>query len=243
MKIVAIIQARMGSTRLPGKVLLDLEGASVLARVLARVKRAATIGEVVVATSDGPGDDVIVTECKRLGTNVFRGNENDVLDRYYRAAQFSKADVVVRITADCPLLDPKITDHTVSEFLQHHPDYASNALIRTYPRGLDTEVFTIAALERAWREGSERHQRAHVTPYIYQNPERFRVLAVQGERDYSGFRWTLDTEQDLEFLRAVYMRFAGRDDFGWQDVRKVLECEPELLELNRNVIQKALHEG
>lgn len=233
----------MGSTRLPGKVLLDLEGASVLARVLARVKRAATIGEVVVATSDGPGDDVIVTECKGLATNVFRGDENDVLDRYYRAAQFSEADVVVRITADCPLLDPKITDHTVSEFLQHRPDYASNALIRTYPRGLDTEVFTIAALERAWREGSERYQRVHVTPYIYQNPERFQVLAVQGERDYSSFRWTLDTEQDLEFLRAVYMRFAGRDDFGWQDVRNLLEREPELLELNRNVIQKALREG
>jgi spore coat polysaccharide biosynthesis protein SpsF len=243
MKIVAIVQARMGSTRLPGKVLLDLEGASVLARVLARVKRASTIGEVIVATTNGPGDDVIVTECKRIGTNVFRGDENDVLDRYYRAAQFSNADVVVRITGDCPLLDPKITDYTVNEFLEHRPDYASNALIRTYPRGLDTEVFTIAALEGAWREASEHYQRAHVTPYIYENRERFRVLAVQGDQDHSGFRWTLDTEQDLAFLRAVYTRFAGRDDFGWHDVRNVLEREPHLLELNRNVTQKALHEG
>jgi spore coat polysaccharide biosynthesis protein SpsF len=243
MKIVAIIQARMGSTRLPGKVLMDLEGATVLARVLARAKRAVTINQVVVATSDLPADDVIIGECKRLAATVFRGDENDVLDRYYRAAQFSKADVVVRITADCPLLDPEVTDHTVSEFLDQRPDYASNALIRTYPRGLDTEVFTITALERAWREASERYQRAHVTPYIYQNPEQFRVLAVKGEQDYSGFRWTLDTPQDLEFLRAVYARFPGRDDFGWLDVRNLLEREPHLLELNRNVAQKALHEG
>ncbi len=243
MKIVAIIQARMGSTRLPGKVMLDLEGATVLAHVIARVKRSSTIGEVVVATSDGAGDDVIVVECKRLATNVFRGDENDVLDRYYRAAQFSSADVVVRITADCPLLDPEITDYVVSEFLGQRPDYASNTLVRTYPRGLDTEVFTMAALERAWHEASEPYHRAHVTPYLYQNPERFRLLAVGGQQDFSGFRWTLDTPEDLEFLRAVYAGFPDREDFGWLEVRSLLEREPHLLELNRNVAQKDLHEG
>lgn len=243
MKIVAIIQARMGSVRLPGKVMLDLEGDSVLARVVARVKRARTIGEVMVATSDGAGDDVIVAECKRLAANVFRGDEHDVLDRYYQAAKFARAEIVVRITADCPLLDPETTDSTVSKFLEQRPDYASNALVRTYPRGLDTEVFTFAALEQVWREATERYQRAHVTPYIFQNPERFRVLAIQGQRDYSGFRWTLDTREDLEFLRAVYARFPGRDDFGWSEVLSVLEREPYLSELNRNVAQKDLHEG
>ncbi len=156
----------MGSTRLPGKVLKDLEGETALARVLARVRRAAMIGEVLVATSDAPGDDVIVVECKRLDTMVFRGDESDVLDRYYRAAQFSKAEIVVRITADCPLIDPQITDKTVNEFLKERPDYASNALIRTYPRGLDTEVFSLQTLECAWRKSSEPYQRAHVTPYI-----------------------------------------------------------------------------
>src|SRR5258706_11433091 len=137
--VVAIIQARMGSTRLPGKVLKDLEGGTVLSRVVARAKRAATIGEVIVATSDAAGDDVIVTECKKLNAKVFRGDEKDVLDRYYRAAQLFKADVVVRITSDCPLIDPEVTDKTVGEFLKERPDYASNALERTYPRGLDTE--------------------------------------------------------------------------------------------------------
>ncbi len=243
MKIVAIIQARMGSTRLPGKVMLDLGGDSVLARVVARVKRARSIAEVMVATSDGSGDDVIVEECKRVETKVFRGDENDVLDRYYRAAQFSRAEAVVRITADCPLLDPEITDVTVNEFLDKRPDYASNVLVRTYPRGLDTEVFTTSALEHAWRESAERYQRAHVTPYIFQNPQRFRLLAVQGQQDYSRFRWTLDTPEDLEFLRAVYARFPGRDDFGWGEVLSLLEREPHLSELNRNVAQKELHEG
>ncbi len=243
MKIVAIIQARMGSTRLPGKVLKDLGGDTVMARVLARVKRAATIGEVVVATSDTPRDDVIVAESRRLDTRVFRGDEKDVLDRYYRVAQLSKAEVVVRITADCPLIDWELVDETVKRFLDELPDYASNALVRTYPRGLDTEVFSLQALERAWRESSDPDQRVHVTPFIYQNPERFKVLAVKGEKDYSGLRWTLDTEQDLEFLRAVYAKFPGRDDFRWSDVLSLLEREPHLSELNRNVVQKALHEG
>ena len=242
-RVIAIIQARMGSTRLPGKVLKDLEGDTVLARVLARVKRAATISEVLVATSDAAGDDVIVTECKRLGTKVFRGNENDVLDRYYRAAQFSRAETVVRITADCPLIDPQITDKTVNEFLKNRPDYASNTLIRTYPRGLDTEVCTIHALESAWRDASEPYQRTHVMPFLYQHPDRFKLLAVQGEKNCSDLRWTLDTAEDLEFLLAVYSRFGGRDDFGWQDVLAVLEREPDLLLINRHIAQKAMHEG
>ena len=242
-RVVAIIQARMASTRLPGKVLKGLQGETVLARVLARVRRAATISEILVATSDAQGDDVIVAECKRLDARVFRGDENNVLDRYYRAAQFSKAEIVVRITADCPMIDPQITDKTVNEFLKERPDYASNALIRTYPRGLDTEVFSLQTLECAWRDSSEPYQRAHVTPYIYQHPERFKLLAVQGERGYSDLRWTLDTEEDLEFLRAVYARFGGHDDFGWRDVLGLLEREPGLSLINRHVTQKALHEG
>jgi len=243
MRIVAIIQARMRSTRLPGKVLKDLEGKTVLARVLARTRRASTIGELVVATSDGRADDVIVAECQRSQAKVFRGDEDDVLDRYYRAAQSFQADVVVRITSDCPLIDPEVVDKTVQKFLHASPDYASNTLERTYPRGLDTEVVSMAALECAWREAAEPYQRAHVMPYVYQHPERFKLLAVKGENDYSDLRWTLDTEEDLQFLRAVYARFGGRDDFGWGEVLSLLEREPGLVEINRHVIQKALHEG
>jgi spore coat polysaccharide biosynthesis protein SpsF len=242
-KVVAIIQARTGSTRLPGKVLMDLEGETVLARVVQRVRRARLIDDVLIATTNEPADDAIVDECQRCSVAVFRGDEDDVLDRYYRAAQSCAAGIVVRITSDCPLIDPEITDKTVAAFLDARPDYASNALIRTYPRGLDTEVMTVAALERAWRSATEAYQRAHVTPYIYQNPDAFKILPVTGDADYSGHRWTLDTPEDLAFIRAIYARVEDQSNFGWRDVLRILDREPELAEMNRMVLQKSLHEG
>lgn len=240
MKVVAIIQARMGSTRLPGKVLEDIEGETVLARVVSRLRRASLIGEVLVATTDRPADDAIVAESRRCSVAVSRGDENDVLDRYFRAAQLSKAEVVVRITSDCPLIDPEITDKTIRAFLDEAPDYASNALQRTYPRGLDTEVISMRALERAWRAASKAYEREHVTPYIYEHPDQFKILPVTGDADHSRHRWTLDTPEDLQFIRAVYARMKGHDDFLWKDVLGVLAREPELTEINRNVVQKAI---
>jgi spore coat polysaccharide biosynthesis protein SpsF len=242
-KVVAIIQARMGSTRLPGKVLKDLEGETVLARVVNRLRSARLIEELLVATSNLPADDAIVEECNRCVVPVFRGEENDVLDRYFRAAQFCRAEIVVRITSDCPLIDPEVTDKTIQAFIHERPDYASNALIRTYPRGLDTEVMTVQALERAWHSATQPYQRAHVTPYIYRHPEEFKILPVTGDADYSSYRWTLDTPEDLEFIRAIYTRFKNRGDFGWHDVLQILNREPELMEINRLIMQKALHEG
>lgn len=233
----------MGSSRLPGKVLKDLQGESVLARVLQGVGRANLIDELLVATTDQRADDAIVEECRRGAVSVFRGDEEDVLDRYFQAAQQSKADVVVRVTSDCPLIDPEITDKTIRAFLDQRPDYAANCLARTYPRGLDTEVMTVQALERAWRSAHQPYQRTHVTPYIYEHPEEFKILEVTGEADYSDHRWTLDTPEDLEFIRAVYARLQGRGDFLWRDVLQVLEREPELLALNRSVAQKAVHEA
>jgi spore coat polysaccharide biosynthesis protein SpsF len=243
LKVVAIIQARMGSTRLPGKVLLDLAGASILLRVLERVRRTDSIDEVVVATTDKPSDDIIVQECLRYQIPVFRGQEEDVLDRYYRAAVSAKADIVVRITSDCPLIDPEITRKTVQAFLAERPDYASNCLVRTYPRGLDTEVMTLHALERTWREAKQPYQREHVTPYIHENPDEFKLLSVTGEADYSGHRWTVDTPEDFELVRSVYTRLQHRNQFSWRDVIDLLQREPELAELNRSVAQKALHAG
>jgi spore coat polysaccharide biosynthesis protein SpsF len=242
-KVVAIVQARMGSTRLPGKVLKDLEGETVLTRVVQRVRRARLIDEVLIATTNEPADNAIVEECERCFVPVFRGDESDVLDRYYRAALACRAAVIVRITSDCPLIDPDITDKTIAAFLDARPDYASNALVRTYPRGLDTEVMTLEALERAWRDAGEPYQRAHVTPYIYQHPDAFTVLPVTGDADYSGHRWTLDTPEDLAFIRAIYARVEDRYNFGWRDVLGILDREPELAEMNRMVLQKAVHEG
>ena len=238
-----MVQARMGSTRLPGKVLLDLEGASVLARVVTRMRRARTVDEIVVATTTTAADESIVAECERLKVSVFRGDEHDVLDRYYRAAKSSQATVVVRVTSDCPLIEPEIADLTVRRFLAEHPDFASNTLIRTYPRGLDTEVFSRQALETAWREASVSYQREHVTPFIFENPQRFRLVNVQAQSDHSDLRWTLDTQADLDFVRAIYRRLGGTDDFGWRDVLAILDREPELLKINQHVRQKALQEG
>lgn len=243
MKTVAIIQARMGSTRLPGKVLKDLAGATVLARVVSRVRRARLIDEVLVATTDRPADDALVAECRKCSVAVSRGAQDDVLDRYYRSAQLVRAEIVVRITSDCPLIDPEITDKTIAAFLDARPDYASNALQRSYPRGLDTEVMSLDALTRAWEEAQKPYEREHVTPYIYEHPEKFRILSVPGNPDYSSHRWTLDTPEDLEFLRAIYARLNNHTTFSWRQVLDVVDREPELMDLNRFVMQKAVHEG
>jgi spore coat polysaccharide biosynthesis protein SpsF len=242
LKVTAIIQARSGSTRLPGKVLAEIHGHPMLWHVVQRTGAAETVDEVVVATTTEPADDAIAAFCREHGVGCFRGSEEDVLDRYYRAACEHDAEAVVRITSDCPLIDPDIVDRTVRGFLEERPDYASNCVVRTYPRGLDTEVMTFGALDRAWREATKPYQRAHVTPYIYESEGRFRILSVTGDKDYSGYRWTVDTPEDLEFVRAVYSHF-GNARFLWRDVVRLIEQKPELAEINRSVAQKALREG
>ena len=242
MKTVAIVQGRMGSTRLPGKVLQDLAGEPMLARVVNRTCRAKTLQEVVIATTTNMVDDVIVKLCEARGWSWFRGSEEDVLDRYYRAAKKYQADFIVRITSDCPLIDPEVIDQVVQEFLERQPevDYASNTWPRrTFPRGLDTEVMRMDVLERAWREDRNPAWREHVTPYIYRNPDRFRIHNVVSPVDYSAMRWTVDTQEDLAFVRQIYDYF-GHDRFSWREVLKVLEEHPEWVEINRGVRQKRI---
>lgn len=240
MKVVAIVQARTGSTRLPSKVLLDLEGAPVLERVLTRLGRCRRLDQVVVATTDLSRDDVLAELCRQHGWPCVRGSEQDVLDRYYRAATAHAAEVVVRITSDCPLIEPQVVDRVVDEFLQRQPavSYASNVMPRrTYPRGLDTEVFTFAALERAWREDDRPAFREHVTPYISGNPELFAIHCVEHSEDCSHLRWTVDTPEDMELVRRIYGALGG-DDFTWDEVRALLDRHPSWLEINRHVEQK-----
>lgn len=241
MRVLAIIQARMGSSRLPGKVLMDLGGEPMLVRVVNRTRRTGTLNEVVVATTTKLGDAAIVELCATRGWQSFRGSEDDSLDRYYQAASQYGADVVVRITADCPLIEPGIVDTVVEQFLdlQPHLDYACNFLPRrTYPRGLDTEVMRFDALERAWREDQNPTWREHVTPYITRNPGLFQIHGVVNDVDYSFMRWTVDTVEDLELVRAVYQRLGNRDDFNWREAIGLMECSPELMEINRHVQQK-----
>ena len=241
MKIVAIIQARIGSTRLPGKVLEDLAGEPMLARVVNRTRRAKTLDTVIVATTTQPDDDAIVSLCKERGWPFFRGSEVDVLDRYYRTASVFKADVVVRVTSDCPLIEPLIIDEVVQECLSHHPeiDYISNSLERTFPRGLDVEVISFIALKRAWQEDTDPALREHVTPYIQRHPEKFKIRNVANDADYSHMRWTVDTIEDLTFIRKIYNRFQS-DEFSWKDVILLLERNPEWLEINRHVRQRTV---
>ena len=241
MKILAIIQARIGSTRLPRKVLMDLGGETVLARVIHRLSRSRLVSKVIVATTDSPADIAIVGECQRLGVSCFRGSEHDVLDRYYQAARAAIAESVVRITSDCPLIDAELVDETVRIFVERQADYSSNVFPRTYPRGLDVEVFTMAALDRAWREAGQPRHREHVTTYFYEHPETFRLVFTRDQSDYSAHRWTVDTPEDLELLRNIYSRFGNQDNFGWREVIMLMEREPGLAELNTHVIQKSVN--
>ena len=242
MTVVAIIQARMGSTRLPGKVLMELAGQPMLARVVNKVGRAETIDRLVVATSVLPVDDVIATFCEHYNQPCFRGSEDDVLDRYYQAAVMYQADVVIRITADCPLIEPQVIDHAVQVFKKAQPtvDYVANTLPpRTFPRGLDVEVMRFDVLAHAWHDDTNPAWREHVTPFIYRHPELFNLQPVINSINYAGLRWTVDTPEDLAFVRRVYDHF-GHDQFTWQEVLAVLEGHPDWQEINRGIEQKAV---
>lgn len=242
MRVVAIIQARMGSTRLPGKVLIDLAGEPMLMRVMKRAKQAQSLDEVVVATTRRRADDAIEQLCTESGWLCYRGSEEDVLDRYYRAAQEFRAEAVVRITSDCPLIDPELVNLVVKGFCDGQPrvDYACNVLPkRTFPRGLDVEVMRFDVLERAWLEDINPVWREHVTPYIQRHPELFKIHGVMNDVDYSWMRWTVDTAEDLALVRRIYEHF-GHDRFSWREVVVLLEGHPEWLEINRHVQQKVV---
>lgn len=237
-RVVAIIQARMGSARLPGKILADIAGRPMIWRVVNRVRMAQTVDHVVVATTTGPADDEVAAYCLGEGIACFRGSEDDVLDRYYQAARQFRADVVIRVTADCPFIDPGVIDHIVTAFGTGDCDYATNVIRYTYPHGLDTEVFSFAALEAAWHEAKQPSEREHVTPYIRNTPGRFRRLNVENETDLSGLqlRWTVDEPADLAFARACYASLGDlAATFGFRDLVALLEREPSLRAINQTV--------
>jgi len=239
-RTVAIVQARMGSTRLPGKVKLPLLGQPVLSRVMRRAGRARTLDEVVVATTTRPDDDAIVALAEREGWPVVRGSETDLLDRYLLAARTHDAEVVVRITSDCPLIDPDVIDATVDAFHAADVDYASNTLEPpTYPRGLDVEVVSRPALERAGREDADPAWREHATPFVYRHPELFRLLRVPADDDHSDLRWTLDTPEDYRLISRIYEAL-DRDDFGWREALALVEANPSWTALNDGVVQKTV---
>ena len=242
MKIIAIIQARMGSNRLPGKVMQDICGQPMLMWVVKRAGMARTLEKVVVAVTTNDEDKIIETFCSTYKIACFRGSPADVLDRFYQAACLFYADVIVRLTADCPFVDPDLIDETVHAFLDSKVDFTANRLpppfARTYPIGLDVEVVSMAALRRAWKEATQLHEREHVLPYLYEMPGRFKILTLDLPQDLGSLRWTVDTPQDLEFIRQVADRLKCRFDFSWRDVLKVLQLHPELKEINARIKHK-----
>jgi glutamate-1-semialdehyde aminotransferase/spore coat polysaccharide biosynthesis protein SpsF (cytidylyltransferase family) len=226
----------MGSSRLPGKTIADVAGRPLLLHVVQRVRNARRVDKVVVATTDQSSDDPIAALCQQEGIEYFRGSEDDVLDRFYRTAQANAADTVVRITADCPLIDPVVIDKVIARFQVGDCDYASNAVRYTYPDGLDTEVCSFAALERAWREAKKPAEREHVMPYL--RTEKFRTANVESESPVAlgKYRWTVDYPADLEFVRKIYTAFSGNEHFGYQDVFDLLKERPELATIQAETI-------
>ncbi|HEY2990939.1 MAG TPA: aminotransferase class III-fold pyridoxal phosphate-dependent enzyme [Candidatus Binatia bacterium] len=239
-RTVAIVQARMGASRFPGKVLAEIEGRPMLWRVVERARRSRLLDLVAVATSTNSADDAIAVFCAEAGIECFRGGETDVLDRYYQAAKTYGADPIVRITADCPLIDPEVADKVIQAQLRDGSDYATNTLRSAYPDGLDVEVFSFAALERAWREATLAADREHVTSY-FRNSRGFRISDVSNGDDpaVGRFRWTVDHPSDLEFVRAVYarMRWFNGCGFGYRDVLRLLSEEPRLMALNEGAVR------
>jgi spore coat polysaccharide biosynthesis protein SpsF len=236
MKTVAIVQARMSSTRLSGKVLMPLVGEPVLWHVVSRILTCKTIAEVVVATSTDATDDSIEAWCQGADVSCYRGSLNDVLDRYYQAGLLHAADVVVRITADCPAIDPTIVDEVVRGFLLG--GYQFYGLVGEFPDGLDCTVFMFSALARAWREAALPSEREHVGPYIEKHPEMFKNGGLAKFEGLSHHRWTLDEPQDYEFLQAVFSRLHQKNRiFLATDVLRLLENEPELIDINSSIVR------
>lgn len=235
----AIIQARMGATRLPGKVMLDILGKPILWHVVDRVSRARLIDGLVVATTTKPEDDIVEKFCRENAISIFRGSEDDVLDRYYQCAKKYNMENIVRITADCPLHDPHIIDLIIEKYESGNYDYISNTDPPSYPDGIDVEVFSFLALENAWNNAKMSSEREHVTPYIRKNRTLFRVGNVQNETDLSELRWTLDQKEDFRFIQTVYKELNGLNNglFYTNDILELINKRPELLKINSNIIR------
>lgn len=225
--------------------MLDIVGKTMLERVVRRVQKVRSIDRVVVATTTNAADDVVATAARSCGAEVTRGNEEDVLSRFRQAAEEFDAATCVRICADSPLIDPSVCDLAVEAFRRAEPgvDYASNKLAPSFPLGLDVEVFSRAALERASDEATESFERSHVTVYIRQNPHLFRLLPVVSDRNYHSVRWTVDTLDDLRLVRTIFERLGGGDDFSWMDVVDLIEREPELGQINAHIRARSIIEG
>lgn len=246
-KIIVIIQARMGSTRLPGKVMKKIANKTVLNHVVNRVSMSKKIDKVVIATTENIEDDAIVKECENIGISYYRGSQDNVLSRYYNVAKEENADIVIRITSDCPLIDPIIIDKMVEYFIEENKkdklDYLSNTLVETFPRGFDVEVFTFDSLKRVYDNATHDFEKEHVTPYIYTNKEKFVIKNYSNNKNYSQYRLTLDTIEDYKVIKNIYDNLYKENKmFYIEEIISYLECNPEIAQINKEIKQKKLGE-
>lgn len=241
MKTVIIVQARMTSTRLPGKILKQVMGKPLLAYQIERLRRVELLDELVVATTVNETDQPIISLCESLGIPHFRGPEEDVLARFYGAAMAFNAEVVVRITSDCPVIDPRVINKVIHFYNNHRLlyDYVSNVLDRSFPRGMDTEVFTAKVLSEAFFEAKADYEREHVTPFIYNNTERYKLANVSYESNQSRHRWTVDTIEDFELIKRIIEALYNQNpNFSMEDILELLKCHPDWFLINSHVEQK-----
>ena len=236
MKVVAIVQARMGATRLPNKVMKLIGGVPMIELLLSRLSLATEVNQIIVATSVDGRNQPLVDQARRLGFECIQGSENDVLDRYLQAAKAAKADVVIRITGDCPLVDPALVDEAIRQFKAAGVDYLSNTSPPSYPDGLDIEVFTYAALERAATETDKAYDREHVTPYL-RTAGQFRQATMQNEEDLSVLRWTVDEPADFAVISNIFAHFTPEIHFTWRQVLELQRSHPELFAANQQLLR------
>lgn len=244
MKILLIVQARMTSTRLPGKVLLPLAGEPMLTRLIERLRRVQRADGIVIATTTNATDDPIAALCDTLGMPCHRGSEHDVLSRYADAARLHGADAVMRITSDCPLIHPALIDQVIAVYAEGDSDYVSNMLHPTWPYGMAVEVFSAAALQQAHTEATQPAEREHVTPFIYWHPERYRLRNVESPVNLSHHRWTVDTPEDYELVRRLFETLHPiNPEFTQADILTLLDAHPDWMTLNQHVQQKLATES
>lgn len=239
MNVVGIIQARMGSTRLPGKTLAGIEGRPMLEWMLMRVQQSSSLDKLIVATTDHPSDDRLESWLENnTSIECFRGSENNLVSRFYHCAQHAKADVIVRLTADDPLKDAEIIDHAVKLFLMHDDvDYCSNCLEPTYPEGLDVEVFSIQALQKTYNEARLASETEHLTPFMTNNPEKFHTLNFECNEDLSSWRWTVDKPEDLTFMKKIFAQFKNEPLAGYRQIVDFIKSNPDLLKINAGTVR------
>lgn len=247
MKVVCLVQARVGSTRLPGKILKEICGKTILHHEIDRLKKCKEIDEIVIATTDKEDDDKIVNEAKKLSVKYFRGSENDVLSRFYYAAKENNADIIVRVTSDCPCIDFEILDKMLiyfkDKYKEKQVDYLSNTIKRTYPRGYDIEIFTFSALEKSYINAEKEYEREHVTPYIYDKTNNFLKLSFENKEDYSEYRVTLDTIEDFIVIKNIFENLYYKNPyFKLNDVVQYLNNNLHIVDINKHIEQKKLGE-